>query len=127
MLLDVNCKILIVDDSRTARDIVRKMLVQLGCKHIEEAVDGTAALSMLEKQAYGLIISDWNMEPMNGQTLLENVRSLRAFKDLPFIIMTALPTIEKIINAKNARVTAFINKPFSVQQLRAKIAQISAV
>ena len=127
MPLDADGKILIVDDSRAAREIVRKMLVQLGYQNIDEATDGSAALEMLEKQGYELVISDWNMEPMNGQKLLENVRAIRSLKELPFIIMTALPTIEKIIDAKNARVTAFINKPFSIGQLRTKMSQVNAI
>jgi len=72
-----------------------------------------------------LVISDWNMEPMSGQVLLENVRTNKQYANLPFIMMTADASIEKIVQAKKAGVTCFINKPFRADELQAKILQIS--
>jgi len=72
------------------------------------------------------VISDWNMEPMSGQVLLENVRANKTYANLPFIMMTADPSIEKIIQAKHAGVTCFINKPFRAAELQAKILQTGA-
>jgi two-component system, chemotaxis family, chemotaxis protein CheY len=65
------------------------------------------------------------MEPMTGQVLLENVRANKAYANLPFIMMTADPSIEKIVQAKHAGVTCFINKPFRAADLQAKISQTS--
>jgi two-component system, chemotaxis family, chemotaxis protein CheY len=115
--------ILIVDDSGAVRSVVRKLLTQLGFKNIDEAPDGEAALEKISEQHFSLVISDWNMEPMSGQTLLENVRANKKYANLPFIMMTADPSIEKIVQAKKAGVTCFIKKPFRAEELQAKILQ----
>jgi len=115
--------ILIVDDSGAVRSVVRKLLTQLGFKNIDEAPHGEAALEKISEQHFSLVISDWNMEPMNGQILLENVRANKKYANLPFIMMTADTSIEKIVQAKKAGVTCFINKPFRADELQAKILQ----
>jgi two-component system chemotaxis response regulator CheY len=115
--------ILIVDDSGAVRSVVRKLLTQLGFQNIDDAPDGEAALEKLSEQHFSLVISDWNMEPMSGQILLENVRANKKYANLPFIMMTADPSIEKIVQAKKAGVTCFIKKPFRADELQAKILQ----
>ena len=97
--------------------------MQLGFQNIDEAADGKAALEKISEQHYSLVISDWNMEPMSGQILLENVRANKNYANLPFIMMTADPSIERIVQAKKAGVTSFINKPFRAEELQAKISQ----
>ena len=118
--------ILIVDDSGAVRSVVRRLLTQLGFKNIDEAPDGEAALKKISAQHFSLVISDWNMEPMSGQILLENVRANKNYANLPFIMMTADPSIERIVQAKKAGVTSFINKPFRAEELQAKILQTNA-
>jgi two-component system chemotaxis response regulator CheY len=118
--------ILIVDDSGAVRGVVRKLLTQLGFKNIDEAPDGEAALKKISEQHFSLVISDWNMEPMSGNILLENVRANKKYTNLPFIMMTADPSIERIVQAKKAGVTCFINKPFRAEELQAKILQTNA-
>lgn len=115
--------ILIVDDSGAVRGVVRKLLTQLGFRNFDEASDGKVALEKISKSHFGLVISDWNMEPMNGQLLLERVRANKDHANLPFIMMTADSTIDKIVQAKHAGVTCFINKPFRAEELQAKILQ----
>ena len=116
--------ILLVDDSSTVRKVVRELLEQLGFKNIDEASDGEAALARVGEKEYALVIADWNMEPMNGKMLLERIRGDETHKRLRFIMMTGEPGIEKIIQANRARVSGFINKPFTAEALRIKIAQI---
>jgi two-component system chemotaxis response regulator CheY len=118
--------ILIVDDSGAVRSVVRKLLTQLGFKNIDEAPDGEAALKKISEEHFSLVISDWNMEPMSGNILLENVRANKKYTNLPFIMMTADPSIERIVQAKKAGVTCFINKPFRAEELQAKILQTNA-
>ena len=89
MTINSKSQILVVDDSGAVRSIVRKLLTELGYIDIDEASDGAAALAKMNKKLYGLVISDWNMEPMNGQALLERVRANKNFANLPFIMMTA--------------------------------------
>jgi two-component system chemotaxis response regulator CheY len=115
--------ILIVDDSGAVRSVVRKLLTQLGFQNCDEASDGTAALVKISEKHFSLVISDWNMEPMNGQLLLEKVRENEKYANLPFIMMTADSTIDKIVQARHAGVTCFIKKPFRAEELQAKILQ----
>ncbi len=75
MAVDKSMKILVVDDYNTMRRIIGNLLKQLGFENIDEAADGTEALKTLEENGpHGLIISDWNMEPMTGLQLLKEVR-----------------------------------------------------
>ncbi len=117
--------ILVVDDSAVVRGIVRKLLTQLGFKKIDEATDGAVALAKISEKPFDLVISDWNMELMDGQALLEQVRGNKKYENLPFIMMTADSTIDKIVKAKHAGVSCFINKPFQADGLQAKIAQVN--
>ncbi len=126
MAVNMQSKILIVDDSGAMRNIVRKLLTQLGYIDVEEAPDGAAALAKMNEKAYDLVISDWNMAPMNGQGLLEQTRSSKKLENLPFIMMTAQSDPDKIIEAKYAGVSSFISKPFSAEALQTKISKINA-
>jgi len=117
--------ILIVDDSGAVRSVVRKLLTQLGYRNLDEASDGEAALAKISEKHFGLVISDWNMEPMSGQVLLESVRAEKQHANLPFIMMTADPSIDKVVKARHAGVTCFINKPFRADELQVKILQSS--
>jgi two-component system chemotaxis response regulator CheY len=126
MNINRKSQILVVDDSGAMRSIVRKLLAQLGYTDVDEASDGATALTKINEKLYGLVISDWNMEPMNGQTLLERVRATKKFADLPFIMMTAESNPDKIIESKYAGVSSFISKPFSAESLQAKISKINA-
>jgi two-component system chemotaxis response regulator CheY len=115
--------ILIVDDSSVVRGVVRKLLMQLGYKNIDEAPDGEAALEKISDEYFALVISDWNMGQMSGKVLLEQVRAIKKHASMPFIMMTADPSIDKLLEAKHAGVTCFIKKPFDAQDLQAKILQ----
>jgi two-component system chemotaxis response regulator CheY len=124
MTIHHHSDILVVDDSGAIRGVVRKLLTQLGYKNVDEAPDGTVALAKLTEKHFDLVISDWNMEPMSGQALLEQVRANEKHSNLPFIMMTAESTIGKIVQAKHAGVSCFLNKPFDAVGLQAKILQV---
>jgi len=126
MTINSKSRILVVDDSGAVRSIVRKLLTGLGYTDIDEASDGAAALAKMKDRLYGLVISDWNMVPMNGQALLEQVRANKNFENLPFIMMTAEADPDKLIEAKYAGVTSFISKPFGAEALESTIAKINA-
>jgi two-component system chemotaxis response regulator CheY len=126
MTINRNSRILVVDDSGAVRSIVKKLLVQLGYGVIDEAANGVEALAKIDATPYSLVISDWNMEPMNGRVLLDRVRKNPKFASLPFIMMTAESDVDRVADAKYAGVSSFINKPFNGEALQAKIAQINA-
>lgn len=113
--------ILIVDDYKTMLRIVRNLLKTLGFENVDEATDGTMALQMIAVKQYGLIISDWNMEPMSGYELLKNVRGAEKTRTLPFIMVTAESKTENVIAAKQAGVSNYIVKPFNAETLKTKM------
>ena len=126
MAVDLNMNVLIVDDYKTMLRIIRNLLKQLGFENVEEATDGGAALAILQKgeKAFGLVISDWNMEPMTGIELLRKVRADPKLKTTPFIMITAESKSENVIAAKEAGVSNYIVKPFNAETLKAKMMSV---
>lgn len=118
--------VLVVDDYSTMVRIIRNLLKQLGFVEIDDANDGRAALAKMRERKYGLVISDWNMEPMTGYDLLQQVRGDDALADTPFIMITAESKTENIIAAKRAGVSNYIVKPFNAQTLKDKIDAVFA-
>ena len=121
MSVDKSMHILIVDDYKTMLRIIRNLLKQLGFENVDEATDGTAALRKIRERPYGLVISDWNMEPMTGIELLREVRADEKVKGTPFIMVTAESKTENVIAAKQAGVNNYIVKPFNAETLKRKM------
>src|SRR6478609_6481687 len=121
MALDLGMPILVVDDYQTMVRIIRNLLKQLGFEDVDDASDGTMALAKLKQKQYGLVISDWNMEPMTGYELLRHVRADDGLRTTPFIMVTAESKTENVIAAKKAGVNNYIVKPFNAQTLKTKI------
>jgi two-component system, chemotaxis family, chemotaxis protein CheY len=121
MSADISMPILIVDDYKTMIRIIRNLLKQIGFEDVDEAADGSEALNKMRGRKYGLVISDWNMEPMTGYELLKEVRSDPTLGKTPFIMVTAESKTENVIAAKKAGVNNYIVKPFNAQTLRSKI------
>jgi two-component system, chemotaxis family, chemotaxis protein CheY len=121
MAVDLSIPVLIVDDYSTMVRIIRNLLRQLGFEHIDDANDGSEALAKMRELKYGLVISDWNMEPMTGYDLLQQVRSDPSLSTTPFIMVTAESKTENVIAAKKAGVSNYIVKPFNAQTLKSKI------
>ncbi len=116
-----NMPVLVVDDYSTMVRIIRKLLKQIGYENVDDAASGEAALAKIKTKQYGLIISDWNMEPMTGYELLKNVRSDPNMAKTPFILVTAESKQDNINAAKNAGVSGYIIKPFNEKILKEKI------
>ncbi len=126
MAADQTMQILVVDDYRTMIRIIRNLLKQIGYEHVDEAADGSEALTKMRGKRYGLIISDWNMEPMTGYEVLKEVRADPALAPTPFIMVTAESKTENVIAAKKAGVNNYIVKPFNAQTLKNKIDAVFA-
>lgn len=121
MAIDLSMPVLVVDDYKTMIRIIRNLLKQLGFEDVDDASDGQDALGKLKEKKYGLVISDWNMEPMTGYELLKEVRSDDDLSKTPFIMITAESKTENVIAAKKAGVNNYIVKPFNAQTLKNKI------
>ncbi|MDY0870526.1 response regulator [Dongia rigui] len=124
MSVDLNMQVLIVDDYKTMLRIIRNLLKQLGFNNVDEATDGSMALQKLRDKDYGMVISDWNMEPMTGIQLLREVRADARLKNLPFIMITAESKTENVIAAKEAGVNNYIVKPFNAATLKTKLTSV---
>ena len=127
MAVNPSMPILVVDDYNTMIRIIRNLLRQLGFEDVDDAPDGSIALSKMQTKRYGLIISDWNMEPMTGYELLKQVRSDPRISTTPFIMVTAESKTENVIAAKQAGVSNYIVKPFNADTLKTKIEAVFGV
>ena len=121
MAVDTSMPILVVDDYSTMIRIIRNLLRQLGFQDIDDASDGSLALSKMHIKRYSLVISDWNMEPMTGYELLKQVRSDPSLSATPFIMVTAESKTENVIAAKQAGGNNYIVNPFNADTLKRKI------
>ena len=121
MSVDLSMPVLVVDDYNTMVRIIRNLLKQLGFENVDDAGDGTSALEKMRARKYGLVISDWNMEPMTGYDLLKQMRADPELGRTPFIMVTAESKTDNVIAAKKAGVSNYIVKPFNAQTLKNKI------
>jgi two-component system chemotaxis response regulator CheY len=126
MAVDLSMPVLVVDDYQTMIRIICNLLKQLGFQNVDNATDGAAALAKMRERRYGLVISDWNMEPMSGYDLLKEVRADERLGKTPFIMITAESKTENVIAAKRAGVNNYIVKPFNAETLQHKIAAVFA-
>lgn len=124
MPVDKSMNVLVVDDYKTMIRIVRSLLQQLGFTNIDDAGDGVTALGMIRKKPYGLILSDWNMQPMTGLELLKAVRAEEQTKSIPFIMITAETKTENVVAARQAGVNNYVIKPFTLAVLKQKLTAV---
>ena len=124
MAVDMKMPILIVDDYKTMLRIVRNLLKQVGFENVDEAADGGEAFNKMKEKQYGLVISNWNMEPVTGIQLFQQVRADANMKDTPFIMITAESKTENVIAAKGAGVSNYIVKPFNAETLKQKLTAV---
>ena len=93
--------------------------------NIHEASDGAQALAKLRSgPEFGLIVSDWNMEPMTGIELLRKVRADENLKHIPFVMVTAESKTENVIVAKKAGVSNYAVNPFNAETLKGRLTNV---
>jgi two-component system chemotaxis response regulator CheY len=112
-------KILLVDNSRTIRNIQKNVLIQLGHSDILEAADGLEALKVMEETMPDLVLIDWNMPNMDGITLVRKIRETD--KTLPLMMCTTEAEKSRVIEAIQAGVNNYVVKPFTAETLSEKI------
>lgn len=113
--------VLIVDDQQSMRGICKYILNQLGFTSIIEAKSGRDALGKLEKSNVDLIISDWNMEDIDGLTLLRVIRKHPRTQTMPFIMATGRSDKEQVKEAISCGVNNYIIKPFDAATMKKRI------
>lgn len=116
--------ILLAEDSLMMRSLIRDMLRPAGQFTVLEAADGAAALEILRRQPVNVVLSDWNMQPMNGLQLLQAMRADPELEAIPFILMTGEQTPQTVTHAVAAGVAAFLTKPFGRDQLAKALTRV---
>jgi two-component system, chemotaxis family, chemotaxis protein CheY len=124
MAVDLEMRILVVEDNRTMGHIVRNLLKLIGFNHIDNIFDGAAALQVLRDNEYGLVVSDWYMQPMSGQEFLEKVRADPSLKRTRFVVVSVESNPSTIATAMGAGADGYMIKPFASEALREKIAAV---
>ena len=124
MAVDKSTPILVVDDYKTMVRIVRNLLHQLGFDNVDDANDGASALVKLREKRFGLVISDWAMEPMSGLELLQAMRADPELEALPFIMITAENRRDRVAMAEQAGADGYIVKPFNAEALSDRITRV---
>jgi len=114
-------RILLVDDSKTMRNIQKSILSQLGYTELEEACDGQDALSKVGAFAPELLLVDWNMPNMDGLTFVKEYR--KNDKDTPIIMVTTESERSRVVEAIKAGVNNYVVKPFTPDVLSQRITE----
>jgi len=122
--MDLNMKVLIVDDFATMRRILKNIMKQIGFSDITEADNGKNALKVLKSQAIDLVLCDWNMPEMPGIEVLNTVRADDKLKATPFIMVTAEAQKENILEAVKSGVSSYIVKPFTADTVEEKLQKV---
>ena len=124
MAVDLTMPVLVVDDYATMTRIISNLLRQLGFSNIDATTDGGTALRMMDERTYGLVVSDWNMDPVTGLDLVKAIRTNEKLNDTPFVMVTAEAKPENVIVAKLAGVDSYIVKPFNAETLKRKLSSV---
>ncbi len=117
-------RVLIVDDSKTMRLIVGKILKECGYE-TQEAGNGKEALEILEKDpSFSFVMADWNMPEMNGYDMVCAIKKDERFKNLPIIMVTTETEAANVQKAIEAGASDFVTKPFKKETISEKINKI---
>lgn len=108
-------KIVVVEDFNTSRQIIKRTLEKLGYE-VLEASDGREALKYFDGGKIDLLVSDYNMPNMDGAQLIEYVRSKDEYKYIPILMLSTETNVAKQNRAKEAKITAWIRKPFEIDE-----------
>jgi CheY-like chemotaxis protein len=116
--------VLVVDDASFIRDLVKKCLRNyFPNMRIEDAVNGKKAQALLAREAFDLVLCDWEMPEMSGLELLTWCREQDSLKGMPFVMVTSRGDKENVVQAIQAGVSGYVSKPFTNEQLISKVKQ----
>jgi two-component system chemotaxis response regulator CheY len=125
-LFDVNkVRVLLVDDSRLARNHIRRVLEGMGLHAITEAENGAQALTFVKDQEFDLVVTDYNMPEMDGRELSEFIRFNPQTAHIPIIMVTSESADSAhMTNIQQTGVNALCDKPFEPAEVRTMLAAL---
>jgi two-component system, chemotaxis family, chemotaxis protein CheY len=119
--MDVSFPVLVVDDSQTMTTIISKLVREVGFSDIDQVNDGPSALARLREKKYGLVLSDWDMRPMNGTELIQQIRKDPMNSSTLVIMITAKGDADV---SWLSGADGYLTKPFKAHDLREKIEEV---
>lgn len=111
-------KVLIVDDSKMARNHIKRVLKGLGIEHFTEADDGSSAVPILDAQFFDFVVTDYNMPHMDGKALLEHIRNNSNQSSIPVLMVTSEGNKGNLAAVEQAGVSGICDKPFEADTVR---------
>src|SRR5262245_7081928 len=115
-------RILVVDDSKVARSVLRKILREIGHDDVVEAQDGVEALEEVQAGAFDLVITDWNMPNLDGLGLVRELQGGKA--NVPVLMVSSESYFNRIVDVMRAGAEGYIRKPFTAETLNQKITEV---
>jgi two-component system chemotaxis response regulator CheY len=112
---------LVIDDSKSIRSILSKILTEIGFA-VEEASNGLEAIDLIKKGKVDIALVDWNMPEMNGYEFIQEVRKDNTFKSMLLMMVTTETAIDKVADALEAGANEYIMKPFTKEMIVEKLA-----
>jgi two-component system, chemotaxis family, chemotaxis protein CheY len=122
--MDTSISIMVVDDYRTMSLIVSKLLRQIGFNHVDQVYDGYSAVDRLTQKRYGLVITDWNMQPMSGARLVQTMKAEPRLSGTPVILIAADGSHRD--EALLTGADGYLAKPFTAAILKEVIQEVLA-
>jgi two-component system chemotaxis response regulator CheY len=117
---------LIVDDSKTVRLILTRLLKEVGFQSFAQAGDGQEALDRLRESKPELVLVDWNMPVMSGLEFLVEMRSHRQYDDVAVVMVTTESEMSQVASALEAGANEYVMKPFTKEVIQEKLALLEA-
>ena len=111
-------RVLLVDDSRLARNHIKRVLNNLGLQKVTEAVDGSHAIKLLEDNMFDLVVTDFNMPEVDGRELTRYIREQSQQSHLPVVMVTSESQMAHLANIEQDGVNALCDKPFEPQYVK---------
>ena len=113
--------VLVVDDTPSAREVLKDMLTEIGFGTILEAADGREASALLQRESVDIVLCDQVMPDMSGKDLLVHIRNVIQRSELPVIFVSALGAVNEVEEALELQATDYLVKPVSLRKLRRKV------
>ena len=122
-IINLSVPVLVIDDSRTMTTIISRLAMDVGFTNVDQVNDGASALARLREKKYGLVLSDWDMRPMNGTELIQQIRKEPLNSGILVIMITATGDADV---SWLSGADGYLSKPFKAPDLREKIEEVMA-